>query len=271
MVFDTVEGALEWFTKDERVLTPDFVANIPWDKVKDTPLDPSFVPVITYMRDIESFTEQYYKELLASPTAKDPHIRAFMDRWVTEEPLHGALLNRFMEEAGVQAAKGWDKDILRHIPLTYRINDKLIAMATRGFGKHFSAVHMAWGATNEQSTLIGYTRLWQKAKHPVLEHILRAICREEAKHAAFYWNVARLRMLNSPFRQKLSRFVMEHFWSPVGEGARPKADADMVTRALFSGTEGLAAAKTLINERISQLPGFTGFTRVHERFSEAMH
>ncbi len=268
MQFSTTAETLDWYTKEERVLTPDYIKTIPWDQIKNYPLDPSFLPVIAYMRDIEAFTEEYYRQLCASPTANDPAIRAFMDRWVTEEPVHGALLNRFMEEAGVSSAKGWDRDILKHIPLSYKIQNDLIAFVTRGFGKHFAAVHMAWGATNEQMTLIGYTRLWQKAKHPVLEYILRAICREEARHAFFYWNVAKIRLENSPFRQKLSRYIMEHFWQPVGQGTRPKEDTDMVARTLFAGQEGLTAAKNLINERISQLPGFTGFTRVHDRIAE---
>jgi rubrerythrin len=268
MMFTTPKEALDWFIKDERVLTPDFIAAIPWQEIRNHELDPVLVPIITYMRDVETYTTVYHKEMCASPTGKDPYIREFMDRWVTEEPLHGELLNRFMEEAGVKPKDDWKNDIMRALTVPYRINKKLQAMVTGAFGSHFSAVHMTWGAINEQSTLIGYRRLWELAKHPVLEQILRGIVREEARHAFFYWNVARIRMLNSPFRQGLTRFIINHFWSPVGQGLKKKEETDQVIGTLFGGKDGVSVMDSLVTSRIRQLPGFENVTRTTDRIAQ---
>jgi hypothetical protein len=37
------------------------------------------------MRDVECLTEIYYDEALQIPTAKEPAIRGFMDRWQVEK------------------------------------------------------------------------------------------------------------------------------------------------------------------------------------------
>jgi rubrerythrin len=268
MVFSTTKEVLDWFTKDERILTPSFLATIPWGDVGKYALDPMFVPIITYMRDVETYTKVYYEEMCESPTGRDPHVRAFMDRWATEEPLHGELLNRFMEEVGVKAQPDWKKEIMRVLTVPYHISRVLRSAVTGAFGKHFSAVHMTWGAINEQSTLIGYRRLWELAKHPVLEYILRAIVREEARHAFFYWNVARINMINSPFRQGLSKYVIDRFWSPVGQGLKKKVDTDVVIRTLFKGADGLALMKALVSDRIRQLPGMEELTAIDDRIAD---
>ena len=68
------------------------------------------------------------------------------------------------------------------------------------FGRHFSGVHMVWGAINEMTTLQGYRRLWKLAGHPVLEQLLRAIAQEEqftliftGRKPGFAWKVLTLR------------------------------------------------------------------------------
>ena len=95
-------------------------------------------------------------------------------------------------------------------------------------GHHFTGVHMTWGAINELSTLTGYQRLWTLAKHPVLDHILKHIAREEATHSFFYWSVARIKLMRSSFRQQLARFIINTFWSPVGENKKTPAESNVV-------------------------------------------
>ena len=61
----------------------------------------------------------------------------------------------------------------------------MIDQAVRPFGKYFHGAHMVWGAINEITTLQGYRRLSELARHPVLETVLGAIIREESLHSAF--------------------------------------------------------------------------------------
>jgi hypothetical protein len=62
-----------------RALDQGFLRSIPWHEVRKHPLNPAFVPVLIYMRDVESFTDIYYQELLRTPTgttSSPPSLRA---------------------------------------------------------------------------------------------------------------------------------------------------------------------------------------------------
>lgn len=264
MLFETSQEALRWYESEERVLTPAFLNSIPWGDVRKHELPAAFVPVMRYMRDIERFTGVYYEELMKTPTGKDPYIQQFMDRWSTEEPTHSMLLDRFLEEAGYPSEDAWWEKAQAAVPRAYHVMGPIKTLLAKGFGEHFSAVHMTWGAINEYSTLTGYQRLWNLAQHPVLEHILRAIAREEARHSFFYWSVARVKLNNSPLRQHLTRFIVNHFWSPVGQGIKRKADTDLVVRTLFRDTPGVAILEQQVSRRIRELPGLATLNAITE-------
>ena len=267
MLFEREAEALRWYESEERVLNKGFLDTIPWHEMKQHELKPEFLPVLVYMRDIENFTSIYFDQLSRPPTVKDPAIRDFMERWRSEEGLHGDLLNRFLEEAGYPTSGKWEAEARAKIPASYKWRSRLNTRVTNLFGKHFTAVHMTWGAINELSTLNGYNRLWQLAKHPVLEHILRGIVREEARHSFFYWSIARIKLIASPFRQKLTRFIIDRFWSPVGEGTKPKSDSNLVIKTLFAGAEGIRLMDQRVNQQIERLPGLAGLKTVTQRIS----
>ncbi|MSR85461.1 ferritin-like domain-containing protein [Candidatus Uhrbacteria bacterium] len=265
MLFETEQEVLAWYEKEERVLTPKFISEIPWHEISQHPLNPEFIPTLLYMRDVEKFTEIYYQELLQTPTVKDPAVRQFIDRWSMEEPVHGELLNRFLNEAGHSTSDTWYEEAKRKIPKSNFIIRPLSTIIARTVGKKFAAVHMTWGAIQEFSTLNGYQRLWEQAKHPVLEYILRAIAREEARHSFFYWSVARIKLLKSNFRQALTRFLVKKFWTPVGQGLKRASETNQVIRALFQGEEGVRFMDQRVNRQLESLPGMAGLKIVTER------
>src|SRR3989338_8719686 len=151
MYFDREEDVLHWYESEPRALSPEFLASIPWGEVKQYPIDPALAPVIRYMRDVETFTDLYPREAAGSPTGKDPHIKAFMDRWSQEEPVHGLLLDRFLKEAGLDEDTDWKAKAYANIPLRYRIETRIIRWMTKIVGNRLAAVHMVWGAINERS------------------------------------------------------------------------------------------------------------------------
>lgn len=268
MLFEKETDALKWYESHDRVITNNFLATIPWQDVKKNPVPETLIPVIRYMRDVESYTPVYFDQLMRSPTGRNPAIRDFMERWVTEEPLHGELLNRFLEEAGVASSPTWKKDIIGEIPAAYTKTARRNMRVANLIGERFTAVHMTWGAINELQTLTGYQRLWRLAKHPVLEYILRAIGREESKHYFFYWSVARIRLAQSGFSRALARFIIDMFWSPVGEGTKSTAETNAVIRALFAGAEGVRYVDQFVNDLIAKLPGFENSTSVTDRIAQ---
>ncbi len=95
MTFETKKEVLDWYEKQPRTLTKEFIDRISWKDVKNYPLDEKLVPVLLYMRDVEALTDMYYEELRRTPTGKDPIISKFMERWSNEEQTHGEIINRF--------------------------------------------------------------------------------------------------------------------------------------------------------------------------------
>ncbi len=268
MNFETERDVLNWYERQPRALTAEFIKNIPWKEVSAHELNPAFAPILVYMRDVESFTELYYEELLRTPTGKDPVIRKFMDRWSEEENQHAELLNRFLNEAGFHSSDSWQKEAKAAIPFRYIFENRIAPLITNCFGKYFCGTHMAWGAINELTTLQGYRRLWQKADHPVLEQLLRAVAQEESIHAQFYWHLARLRLQQSDFSQSLARFMISKFWTPVGQGTKPRSETNYLIATLFDGENGVEFFDKKVNQRVERLPGFAGVKNVTERIAK---
>ncbi len=253
---DREDQVLTQYNKNPRYLSKQFIDSIPWGDVKKHPLPDKFIPIILYMRDIEAFTDIYYKQLIKTPTGKDPIIRKFMDRWLVEEATHAELLNRFLNEAGYETSQRWFEEARQKIPKEYTFKDKVTPMLTNMFGKQFTPVHMTWGAIQELSTLQGYKRLWEMAEHPVLEYILKGIAKEESTHIFFYYTIAKIKLEESKFGQKLTNFIIKNFWKPIGSDIKPAEDTNYVIRELFNGVNALDIVKNNINGSIERLPGF---------------
>lgn len=125
---------------------------IRWSDVKNYPLDKRLIPVLLYMRDVETLTDVYYEELRRTPTGKDPIISKFMERWSVEEQTHGELLNRFLNEAGFSTDEKWQTNVIGSVSTSYTVTNYLITTLTNLVGKRFTATHMTFGAIHEMST-----------------------------------------------------------------------------------------------------------------------
>ncbi len=269
--FDSASDVLAWYESRPRAVTKDFLSSIRWNEIKEHPLNPRFVPVLIYMRDVESYTEIYAAEMRRTPTVKEPATRKFLERWEVEESDHGNLLNRFLEEAGFHQGGNWRAEAQAAIPFRYSIDNYLAGVIAQCFGKSFSGVHMVWGAINELTTLQGYRRLGQLADHPVLEHILKAIAREETSHVTFYWNMARLKLKQSRWNRTVARFAVDRFWTPVGEGAKPRPDVDYLISTLFGCEVGLECFQQRVVKRVQALPGFADCQTLSKRVRAVMN
>lgn len=270
MRFETTRDVLEWYEKQPRALTPEFISGIKWDEVKKYPLDEKFIPVLLHMRDVETLTDVYYEELRRTPTGRDPIIGKFMERWGVEELTHGDLLNRFVNEAGFDTDKNWRDGVLDKVPFSYTINNYIISYLTNLVGKKFTATHMTFGAIHEMSTAQAYRRLVEITDHPILTEILRGIIREESTHTHFYRSVARLELKKSDFARKMARFVIKNFYTPVGSGSTPKEESGYAIARLFEGEGGLARIDKNVCQKVQKFPGFEGVTKVGETISNVV-
>lgn len=121
--------------------------------------------------------------------------------------------------------------------------------------KDFLALHMAWGAVHECTTIQSYRRLSARSDHPILKELLRRIIRDEVRHFAFYMWQAEQR-LSRPGVAQLVRGIMNRFYTPVGASHQPDALARWVSGFLFDGEDGRAAARH-VDQSIAKLPGFS--------------
>lgn len=264
MNFETNRDVLDWYERQPRSLTPEFISNIEWHKVRDHPIDERFIPILLYMRDVETLTDMYHRELLRTPTGKDPDISKFMERWGIEEITHGEVLNRFLNEMGYETDDNWQDQVRAGVTTAYSANAYLLMILTNLIGKKFTATHMTFGAIHEMEAAQGYRRLIALAGHPVLTHIVNGIIREEAIHAQFYRSVARLELQKNELSQKMARWVIEHFWSPVGQGSLAKRRTEYTIATLFTDDDAVRGFDKTVTQRVRSLPGFSGITRLTE-------
>ncbi|HMO81238.1 MAG TPA: ferritin-like domain-containing protein [Pyrinomonadaceae bacterium] len=267
-MFDSKEEVLSWYESQPRALSDDFIEAIPWNEVREHPFDERFVPVLRYMRDVETLTDMYWKELRRTPTGRDPVISKFMERWGVEEVTHGEVLNRFVNELGYKTDDNWKTQVRSNVSMLYHINTYLLTSLTNLIGSRFTGTHMTFGAVHEMTTAQAYRRMIEIADHPVLTSILKGIIREESAHTHFYWSIARLELRKDPLAQRLARFVVENFYYPVGQGSLKRSRTRFAVATLFDPPAVDRMIETNVTRRVQQLPGFEGLTKVTETIGE---
>ena len=228
---------------------------IDFDAFRQQPLDESVLRCLRYMHDVEHHTVCYLRDVLVTDAHRDPDITAFLTFWVFEEFWHGEALGKVLEahrEPGShERVRATRQRVGRH--------DKLMpiyTMVANRMTRHVPAVHMAWGAINELTTLTGYRRLADLVDHPILHELLDRIVRDESRHFYFYYKQAAQR-LERPLTARVARALVERFWAPVGSGVQPATETRFLARYLFTGGDGRAAARK-VDATIRELPGFGG-------------
>ena len=235
------------------------LAGIDFESAAKFPLHPDEIRCLTYMMDIESHTIVYLRGLLNTCAIEDPEITAFLSCWAYEEFFHSRALRQFLKACAEPVPA----------PLATRVGLEEIATGLLcRFTPHLSAAYLTWGAIQELSTLEGYGLLANRTSNPVLAEILRRIIKDERRHFAFYFNKARLHL--EPARaRKLTSFLLRLFWTPVGEGVKPRNETDWMLRCLFSDADGAKAAER-IDATIRQLPGMEWFNMLSSRLSAGL-
>jgi hypothetical protein len=227
------------------------LASIDWERVPEHPLPHEAIRTLRYMQDIESHTIIYLRSLLDTRAIDDPEVSTFLACWLYEETFHGIALARFVRSAGHEI----DLRPRSSSSVGQRIERRLTSWLARAW-PDFVAVHMAWGAINELTTLTGYRRLATLVDHPVLHDLLDRIVLDESRHFYFYFKQAEQR-LRRPGAARIARAVIERFWEPVGSGVQPASETRFLADYLFGDREGRAAARK-IDATIADLPGFAG-------------
>jgi rubrerythrin len=246
MAFDIAE-----YTDTARRVQED---DVDFDSFRDNPLSKAALRSIRYMSDVESHTICYLRDLLVTPSHKDPEITAFLTMWAYEEFWHGEALDKVLRAHNVPASYGH----IRRVRLAQGLLDTIapIHQAIAGYtiGEDYIAVHMTWGAINEWSAHSAYARLIEREQNPELTKLLRRIQAQESRHLAFYASQARDRLERSNRARKLTRMALKAFWTPVGSGIQPKSETRFLMEYLMGGEEGAKAIQRL-DRKVDTLPG----------------
>ena len=244
-------------------------SDLDFDAFDTDPLPAHTLRTLRYMCDVEYHTVCYLRDLLTTPSHKEPEIGAFMTMWNREEFWHGEALATVLGRHGITV----DFDELKATRVKLGWKDRLdpIKQSLMGglVGHDFVAVHMSWGAVNEWSANAAYIRLAKQQDHPVLGELLKRIAAQETKHVAFYASQARARLAESKKARVITRFVLNKFWRPVGSGISPDSEVEHVMGALFSGSEGRKLIQD-VDSHIAKLPGMEGL-KIVENSLERFH
>ncbi|MDX1405971.1 MAG: acyl-ACP desaturase [Woeseiaceae bacterium] len=222
---------------------------IDWDEIPSHPVPDDIIRILAYMQDVESHTVVFPRTIFSQRAVDDEFIGTFLICWLYEEGMHGRALAKFLACAGhpvVTQAKR--TTFMDHV-------DRTMTTLLAAVWKEFLALHMAWGAVHECTTIHAYQRMMQCNDHPVLNELLRRIVSDEARHFSFYmWQAGR--RLADRRAQRIVRAIMDRMYVPVGTNHQPDDLARWVSGYLFDGEDGRAAARR-VDRTIARLPGFS--------------
>jgi hypothetical protein len=226
------------------------LAGIDWDAIPSYPVPADVLRILAYMQDVESHTVVFPRTIFSQRAVDDEIVGTFLICWLYEEGMHGRALARFLACAGhpLNSRPNGRTTFMDHI-------DRTVTTLLAAVWKDFLALHMAWGAVHECTTIHAYQRLVQSNDHPVLNELLKRIISDEARHFAFYmWQAGQ--RLARPRVQRRVRAIMDRMYVPVGVNHQPDQLARWVSGCLFDGKEGRAAAAR-VDRAVSRLPGFS--------------
>ena len=226
---------------------------IDWDVIPDYPLNEDVLRILTYMQDVESHTVVFPRTIFSQRAVNDEVVGTFLVCWLYEEGMHGRALAKFLACAGHPIPERTRKRTTKmdHV-------DRIMTTLIAAVWKDFLALHMAWGAVHECTTIHAYRRLMALNDHPVLNELLKRIIYDEARHFSFYMWQAKQRLTRRAV-QRMVRAIMERLYIPVGASHQPDKLACWVSALLFDGEAGRKAAYH-VDSTISKLPGFADAT-----------
>lgn len=198
---------------------------------------------LTYMMDIESHTIVYLRSILSTCAIEDPETAAFLSCWAYEEFFHGRVLRQLLEVCGSKFSSDRLAEVQRATSWTEWLKDMVASLVCQ-CSRHFRAAYLTYGAISELSTLEGYRILAARSENPILAEVLRRLARDERRHFSFYYNKARL-LLESRSAQRLTSYIIRHFWLPVGGGVKSESEMDWILTYVLGDAEGAIAAQRI--------------------------
>jgi len=231
------------------------VDDIDFDDFRRDPLDPATLRCLRYMHDVEHNTIIYLRDVLVTDAHLDHEITSFLTFWAFEEYFHGEAIGQVLEAHGEPGSDARVPEVRRP-----SLHDRLLPMSTMvatHLTRQVPTVHMTWGAVNEWTAQAAYGRLAAKAGHPTLSKLLHRIMKQEGRHIDFYASQAAHRLESSFRAQRVTRWALRRFWTPVGAGIKDAGEVRFMAQHLFGDDDGRRAVRR-IDRCVDRLPGLAG-------------
>lgn len=243
------------------------ISDIDLSQASGYPVTDDEVRALTYMCDIESHTIVYLRAILNTCAIEDSQTTSFLSCWAYEEYFHGHTIRQFLDAIGAPMSSTRMLEVQKASSFTEWLKELGSSILCR-FSRHFHGAYLTYGAISELSTLEGYGVMARRTKNPILAEIVRRLAKDERRHFSFYYNKARLEM-QSRNAQRLTNFVIRHFWLPVGGGVKSDSEVSWILSFILGDPDGAEIASR-IDETIAKLPGLQWFDRLMQSREEAL-
>jgi hypothetical protein len=258
------EFDLEKYLKNSRHVD---ISDLDLSQAAKYPLTDDEIHCLTYMMDIESHTIVYLRSILATCAIEDPETTAFLSCWAYEEFFHGRTIGQFLAACGIPVSHDRAAEVQKGTTWKEWLKDMGASLVCQ-FSRHFHAAYLTYGAISELSTLEGYGVLASRTANPILAEILRRLAKDERRHFSFYYNKALIELQN-PRAQRLTSFIIRHFWLPVGGGVKPDDEVEWILNYVLADAGGAQIARR-IDASIAKLPGMEWFDRLTRSREESL-
>jgi hypothetical protein len=243
------------------------LADFDFSEVSRYPLSEDEVRCLTYMMDIEGHTIVYLKNILSTCAVRDSETTAFLSCWAYEEFFHSRALAQFLRASGQELSPTRFADLQKGASLHEWLEGTAASFICH-VSRHFHGVYLTWGAISELTTLEGYGVLARRTHNPLLAELMNRLAKDERRHFAFYYTKAK-EQLQEPAAQRLTRFIIKHFWLPVGGGVKPDSEVAWIAKYILGDAQGAEIAER-IDTTIAKLPGLGEFRGLSRTRAESM-
>ena len=233
--------------------------DLDWALARQHGLTAREIEMLQFFADIESQTVFYMLEVAKLEVSRDPDLLSFLTMWNYEEYFHSHAISRLLRECGADVPPPMARatGLRARARLRARLEDMVQVTLANAMPKAFIALWMSWGAAQEMLTTQAYEEIARTTKNPVLTELFRRIAKQERRHFAYYYVSARERLDGNKAAQRLTRFIFERNFNPVGSGVKSPAQQAAFLSNIFPGRRMFEAFGE-VDDKLAALPGLEG-------------
>ena len=220
------------------------------------PLSAESLHAVRFLGKLESATMEHLRNLLVTATHKDARVTAFLVTWAFEKFWIADALDAVLVANGAPKAQTVEEGKPRHTrsEASDRRGPIRRAVSAIRLGVPIIAVHTTVGLIDEWIVRVAYERLAALGNSPALASTIERILAVKQRHADFFDDESRRRLLDSDRSVALVRKELGRTAFPIGAVDRAATDRTFFESYVFGGDAGAASA-SLIEAKIATLPG----------------